>query len=318
MKEQIQPKLIVLVISITGMLFSLAVGPSQHVLAALSTKDPKTGTTTVPCGADGKCNVAACPNDPDCPKTPDDLLSSSRPAEDVRSSCGGTIHVEAENSTLGQAAKTVTGKYPNFNAAQKAKDPHYFDAHPSGMLATNHGELQGFGITMIQGKWPNPVDNASGSLTDPTLLFFHKDGKKQDDWKIIGMGYTFAFDRDGEAPPTTIPEIPADAWLIHEAGYHHSPGDGGFSCATDDDLKKSAVQDGKNIDRSGCIGIAKEHLKTKSFDIKHGRFWTVHVWFEPGTARPTIQPTDPWCRQSDNAIKVPNSAFFTQGQGQCP
>jgi hypothetical protein len=57
---------------------------------------------------------------------------------------------------------------------------------------------------------------ASSSLTDPALLFYHKDGKKAGNWKMIGMGYTFAFDRDRESPPTKIPEIPTDAWLIHE------------------------------------------------------------------------------------------------------
>jgi len=36
-------------------------------LAAFEQKDPDTGATSVPCGADGACNAAACSHDPDCP-----------------------------------------------------------------------------------------------------------------------------------------------------------------------------------------------------------------------------------------------------------
>jgi hypothetical protein len=36
-------------------------------LAALEQRDPDTGATSVPCGADGICNAAACSRDPDCP-----------------------------------------------------------------------------------------------------------------------------------------------------------------------------------------------------------------------------------------------------------
>src|ERR1700710_689693 len=36
-------------------------------LAALEQRDPDTGATSVPCGADGVCNAAACSRDPDCP-----------------------------------------------------------------------------------------------------------------------------------------------------------------------------------------------------------------------------------------------------------
>jgi len=275
-----------------------------------------------PCGADGKCNVGACANDPDCPAglkdaDPGDapLPALALPGASVTTPCGGRLTVLAGDSTLGAAALDVARRYPHFNAAQKAKDPEYFDAHPSGALATGHAELKGFGVTTIQGKWPKAVDNASGSLDDPTLLFFEKSGRKQDNWEIIGFGYTYEFDRDGERPPTAIGEFSAGQWLIHEAGYHRSPGDGGFTCADDHDLKKSVYKDGMRIDALGCNGIDKKDLKTREFkaDKKHGRFWTIHVWLEPDTHRPVIAETDPWCRQGKDALKVPQCAFFKQG-----
>jgi len=108
-------------------------------------------------------------------------------------------------------------------------------------------------------------------------------------------------------------DIPAETWWIHEAGYHHSPGDGGFISATDDNLKRAAIDAGKSIDRQGCFGISRSDLKTNALDVKHGRLWTVHVWFEPGTRRPTIALTDPWCRQSDHAVTIPSRAFYERG-----
>jgi len=282
-------------------------------MAGLVELDPATGNTGPDCGMDGKCNPGICAKDPDCPKLPSDLPPPTpRPAEDVHSPCGGTVHLEAEDSALASATNMVSSRFPNFNAAQKSKAPHYFDAHPSGSLATNHGEVKGFGVTMVQGKWPNPIDNASGSLTDPSLLFFHKNGNNQDKWEIIGMGYSFAYDRNVEAPPL-LSGIPPDTWVIHEAGYHHSPGDGGFTCATNDDLKRNATDEGKEIDREGCIGISKQDLKTKAFDVKHGRIWTVHIWFNPHNNRPTIAVTDPWCRQGSKAVSVPDRTFFERG-----
>jgi hypothetical protein len=268
-----------------------------------------------PCAADGICNAAVCDDDPDCPRLPGKPAPASTPGDRVETPCGGELWVEATDSSLGTAATTVRRKYPNFNLAQKAKNPSFLDAHPSGALATGHAELKGFGVTMVQGKWPNPVENATGRLDDPTLLFFRKDGKEQDDWAIIGMGYSFALDRDGENAPNVMPAIPACKWFVHEAGYHRSPGDGGFTCATNDDLQKSAFNAGKRIDSAGCRAITKSDLKTREFhvDQKHGRFWGAHVWFEPGTFRPAVAETDPWCRQGSDALPVNGCAFFTRG-----
>src|SRR5688572_11177487 len=54
----------------------VAVSPSlstaaELTLAAFSELDPETGSTSIPCGADGKCNAGACCNDPDCPDSMD-------------------------------------------------------------------------------------------------------------------------------------------------------------------------------------------------------------------------------------------------------
>lgn len=271
-----------------------------------------------PCAADGICNIAVCDRDPDCPPLPTAPPSSPIPRERVTTSCGGELWVEATDSPVAVAAGGVRTRYATLNIAQKAKDPSYFDAHPSGVAATGHGELAGFGVTMVQGKRSEPVDNASGRMDDPTLLFFEKDGNDQDDWQIIGMGYSFMLERDGENRPISMPSIPASEWLIHEAGYHHSPGNGGFTCATNDDLKKSAFEAGKRIDSAGCKGIVQSDLRTREFhaDKKHGRYWAVHVWFDPSTRRPAFAKTDPWCRQSSQALNVAACAFFSRGD--CP
>lgn len=270
-----------------------------------------------PCAEDGICNAAVCKNDPDCSKPPANTTTTTAPKvyppADVSTPCGGKVYVQASNSPLGEAADTIARRYPDFNWAQKSKDPHFFDAHPSGVMATNHGELKGFGVTMVRGKWPKAMADSSSSLTDPTLLFFDRRAKKQEDWNIIGMGYSFAFRADNEKPPTTLGFASAD-WWVHEAGYHHSPGDGGFSCADDKDLKKRVSKAGKHVDAAGCFQIGDDDIKTREFhvDKKHGRYWAIHVWFEPNTRRPALAKTDPWCRQSSDAVSVPNCAFYKQ------
>ncbi len=294
--------------------FALLLTLCQPCAAEERSRLAAVGGMDQPCAADKICNLAVCDDDPDCPPLPDNQPLPSKPREWVRTSCGGEMWVEASDSALGIAATTVRTRYPHFNGAQKAKNPSFFDAHPSGALATGHGELKGFGITMVQGNWPKPAADASGRLDDPGLLFFQKDGHDQDDWRIIGMGYSFTISRDDQAAPTSMPAIPAFKWFIHEAGYHRSPGDGGFTCATDNDLKKSAINAGKRIDAGGCNAVTKSDLKTREFheDQKHGRFWATHVWFEPGTFRPALAKTDPWCRQGSDALPVGACAFFAR------
>lgn len=267
-----------------------------------------------PCAADGVCNIGACKSDPDCPAVTK-AAPAPLPTAIVNTTCGGNVIVQATDSALGIAAARVAARMPNFNVAQKVKNPAFFDAHPSGALATGHAELKGFGVTMIQGKFPKAVAGASGDLDDPTLLFFRKSGNDQDNWGLIGMGYSFELIRDNQPFPTKVSAIQGANWWIHEAGYHHSPGDGGFTCAVLADVKL-----GPSPDAAGCNGIAGGNLKTREFrlDHKHGRYWTAHVWFEPGTLRPTLALTDPWCRQSPAALAVPSCAFFKRGTCTAP
>jgi hypothetical protein len=267
-----------------------------------------------PCAADGICNIGACKSDPDCPAVTK-VAPAPLPTAIVDTTCGGKVIVQATDSALGIAAAKVAARTPNFNVAQKVKNPAFFDAHPSGALATGHAELKGYWVTMIQGNFPKTVANASGDLDDPTLLFFRKSGSNQDNWGLIGMGYSFELTEDNEPFPTKVSAIQGSIWWIHEAGYHRSPGDGGFTCAVPADVKL-----GPSPDPAGCNGIASGNLKTREFhlDHKHGRYWTAHVWFEPGTLRPTIALTDPWCRQSSAALAVPACAFFKRGTCTAP
>jgi hypothetical protein len=266
-----------------------------------------------PCGKDGILNCGACASDPDCPQKPPP--STTLPTAIVDTPCAGKIAVLGSDNRFAVAAREVASRYPDLKTARKATDPSFIDSHPTGALATGHGELKGYGVTMIQGTRPDVVENASGDLADPSLLFFQKTGKDQDHWGIIGMGYSYQHDRDNDSAPTQIDGISSGIWWLHEAGYHHSPGDGGFTCATNDDLRNSAFDAGKRIDSDGCKGIDREDLKTREFklDRKHGRYWTVHLWFEPSTRRPTFALADPWCRQSASALTVPSCAFRKQG-----
>jgi len=271
-----------------------------------------------PCGKDGIQNCRACSNDPDCPlKGPGSSApppSTTFPSAIVDAKCAGTIGVLGTDTPFGVAARQVATRYPDLKTARKSKDPSFIDSHPTGILATGHGELKGYGVTMIQGRRSGVIENASGNLADPSLLFFQKVGKDEDDWGIIGMGYGFQHDRNNETGPTQIAGVDPGNWWLHEAGYHRSPGDGGFTCATNDDLQNSPFDAGKRIDAEGCSGIERDDLKTREFhvDRKHGRYWVLHVWFEPSTRRPSLALTDPWCRQSSSALTVPSCAFRKQ------
>jgi len=245
-----------------------------------------------------------------------DLLNSIYENNTVETSCGGTLRVYSESNEYGIAAASVKQRYPNFAAGQAATNPRFVDAHQTGNPFNPHAELAGFGVTMIQiedglNLIPVPVENASGVLNEPSLLFFEKgDVADQENWNIIGMGYTFDFDPD--VHPTLLAETNL-RFDVHEAGYHHTPGDGGFTCATDDNLTAAARDNGLSIDDDACIGISDDDLSLSLNGlVRHGRYWTVHLWFEPNTNRLVRANTDPWCRQAANAVAVTCDAFKTQ------
>ena len=103
------------------------------------------------------------------------------------------------------------------------------------------------------------------------------------------MGYSYQHDRDNDSGPTQIAGVDPGIWWLHEAGYHRSPGDGGFTCATNDDLQKSAFDAGKRIDAAGCMGIDKEDLKTREFSSIANTgaigFCTCGLNLQPGARR---------------------------------
>ena len=216
-----------------------------------------------PCGKDGILNCGGCANDPDCPKKPPP--STTFPTAIVDPPCAGKIAVFGSDNHLQLPPALVASRYPDFKVARKASNPSFIDAHPSGAFATGHGELKGYGVTMIQGTRPDVVENASGDLADPSLLFFQKTSLAEDAWDIIGMGYSYQHDRDNNSGPTLIAGVSPGSWWLHEAGYHDSPGDGGFICATNDDLRKSAFDAGKRIDADGLQG----HRQGRSQDTRN-------------------------------------------------
>ena len=99
----------------------LARATAMH-LAALQELDPDTGTTSVPCGADGICNIGACSNDPDCPALPNDLPESSTPPQSSTE-----VFDCAPGETL-EMRETVAFGAMNWNAFETAIES--FDGWP--------------------------------------------------------------------------------------------------------------------------------------------------------------------------------------------
>ena len=225
--------------------------------------------------------------------------------------------IHGEGSELAEAAAAIQEKYPNMREAQKATDPKFIDSHVKN-FGTGHAELKGYGVTMIahNGSGPKPSTDKlafwNDELDEPTELFYEKGGalnKKK--WKIIGMGYGKDF--TSSTPPVLAADGQEYEFLVHEAGYHKL-GDGGFECAENEDIKNKAWDDGVRIDAEGFNIVTRDNLKPrKRFGVRHGRIWTLHVWFEPDTGLPLVAPTDPWERQSFNALSVPSCAFYAQG-----
>jgi hypothetical protein len=260
----------------------------------------------------GEC-VESCEGvDIDCISLPP---ADGPPGEQISTPCGGSIFVRRDG-VLNKAATSVKARFSTARLALKSKDPKFFDPHTTGL---GHAELKGFGVTLIQRDGgigiPQPLENASGDLDDPNLLFFQKKSGSESNWPIIGMGYSFTF---APCEPPKLDSISSVHFWVHEAGWHHSPGDGNFECATTSDLKQSALDDGKRLDAAGCFAVEKSDLREHEFDAEHQRIWTVHVWFDPETGRPAVKGTDPWCRQSTSALEVEcadglDDAFFKQG-----
>ena len=90
----------------------------------------------------------------------------------VSTSCGGILFARSTSGTLGTAAATVRSRFPNASVAAASNSPRFMGAHQTNGFG-GQAELEGFGITYIQFTGvANPVENASGVLSDPNLLFF--------------------------------------------------------------------------------------------------------------------------------------------------
>ena len=248
-------------------------------------------------------------------------------ADDIRVN-GKDYLLYRSTSPFGEAASTIQERYPNMKEARKSSSPKFIDSHPKGI---NHGELKGFGVTMVAhngGLIPGADDilSSSGRVDDPNLLFFDKGRSgKYKEWEIIGMGYSMPY-RPDDRPvlltktvldpldPFTI--LPSDVlpgivhrFLVHEAGYHNLT-TAEFIHATDGDLTDAARDAGKSIYPLGEHIIDHGDLKSGGANMKrHGRYWTLHVWFDPDSGRPVIAETDPWYR-SVNGLQVPDVAFY--------
>ena len=224
------------------------------------------------------------------------------------------------NKAMENAARDVKADFPNLKAANQSSRPKFIDSHPKG-FATGHAELDGFGVTMVAHVGTEPkvrfdkILNANdpplnGSAWKPNLLFFEKGrAGRTREWGIIGMGYSLEFDPNDQ-PWIAIHSKRYD-FDIHEAGYHNIV-NGGFRCATNSNLKRKARNAGKSVDRDGRQNITRDDLKSRVNTVKHGRIWSIHVWFDPNGGPPQVATKDPWGRQSSDAKSVPSCAFFQQ------
>ena len=224
----------------------------------------------------------------------------------------GTV-LHAADTDLALAAVGVRNKYPKNKDAQKSTDPKFIDSHTKS-FGIGHQELVGFGITMVahDGSGPAPSANSiiewDGDITNPNLLIYQKSRGNRKDWPIIGMGFSTLYDSEDVPDPIVVDGVEYP-FLVHEAGYHPIT-NGGFNCADNGDLKTSAYEDGKRIDPEGRHAITRDDLKRKVGQVRHGRIWSHHVWFEPGTDQIAIAMTDPWRRQNESARAIGECAFF--------
>ncbi len=214
---------------------------------------------------------------------------------------------------LAIAAAAVRDKYPKNIDAQKSDDPKFIDSHTKS-FGIGHQELVGFGITMVAHDGSGPAPSADsiiewdGDIANPNMLIYQKSRGNRKRWPIIGMGYSSIYDSEEVPDPIVVDGIEYP-FLIHEAGYHPIT-NGGFNCADNGNLKQSAYEDGKRIDAEGTHVITRDDLKYKPGQVRHGRIWSHHIWFEPGSDRIAIAKTDPWRRQNDTAKAIGDCAFF--------
>lgn len=234
--------------------------------------------------------------------------------------CGGDFC----DPVLEDAVRAVRAKNPDFAAAKARTDRVFIAGHGTASLT-------GFGVSLVEVEHlPTPEEllphdvTARGPLDEPSLLFFRKTDGPENEWDLIGFGY------HRQLTPCEVPvlddggdSIGADAWFIHEAGWHHVPvGDGGFTAATAADIRE-----GSAFDENGCVDVtADDLLNVRPLFVPHGRSWTAQVWFADD-ACPVVALTDPFGRtdcverragcggetRCEPSLDVVGRAFFQQG-----
>lgn len=228
--------------------------------------------------------------------------------------------VPCEQPELARVLATVRDRYPNFRAAKETSDHVWLEAH--GQVA-----VRGFGVTLVEMTHAPSAEEvippdvpARGPLDQPSLLFFEKTTSEDDGWPLAGVGWHREFDPCRK--PVLDDEgalLGPDAWLIHEAGWHHVPlGDGGFTAATAEDVA--------GLDAGGCVNVDAEQLPAHLPDVAHGRVWTAHAWLTDGGCAEIakVDPLDrsacdpracrlPWDDSCSPAVELDPRAFFLQG-----
>lgn len=208
-----------------------------------------------------------------------------------------------------RAAALVQERFPTMRDAGRSQTPTFIDSHRR-TGGTRHGELEGYGVTMVANDGLNILfaDQApmNGFPARPSELFYEMRRGGPRNWPIIGMGYAMEFEPGDRAFLTIGGE--RHNFLLHEAGYHRL-GDGGFDCAVNRNLRRAALNRGLFVDEAGRRNIRREDMRVRVGTIRHGRLWTIHVWFDPLDGTPVIAETDPWERQNNNALPVPECAF---------
>jgi hypothetical protein len=286
--------------------------PSPATQAALVDLD---GNPFLSCGPDDICNAAVCDDDPDCPPIPESTDTCQRAGGQTwvwrQTPCGGRIKVrQGDDDPLRRARDHIERKWPNFDRAKSLdyddNDNNNNDGGES-CWREGHGEanLAGFGVSLTR-AWPSSGGgcgniawedvHANEDPNQPSLLFFEKTTSGKNTWRVIGAGYHYHYD------PCEVPCLTGATrgkFMIHEAGWHRVPGDGGFDCV------KQRFIDSPGID----ITDQCEHIEAEDFSRnqpnlafganKHGRVWTYHMFFEPGTNAVAVAASDPWCRDTD-------------------
>lgn len=211
------------------------------------------------------------------------------------------------DGSLDEAGRRILARWPDLGTAWD--DRHFYDGEGAWYWAHRDRSVDGFGVTLaafVERPGARALVSPPESIrptTDtlrPTLLFFDQTDDPQDRWPLIGFGYHDHYHPCVQPP---VDGIAADAWLLHEAGYHHVPlGSGGMTAATDADLRQDAVS--SSVDAKGCEPVYAEDLKRKTGTVRHGRAWTVHAWLSPDADSTQLMATDPWERWTDAPKRV--------------